>query len=244
MPDALVLVRGLVVGDDPRCEAITDGGLSEPVAAVSSLAFVVAALAIPVAVGLAGRRSATGMARRRSAARTTPREPARWTGVATFALLCAGVGVGSFLDHGPEPPLSAVAHGLPLAGVLAFVAADSLADLTGRAAGWLWWAVPTAVVTALIVPFPALADAAQVVLAAAAVAAPLGRALRRPDQRRRIVLALALLGAGAAIGRLSRAGGPLCFPDSIWQGHAAWHLMAAAALVVLAPVIGRRGGSA
>ena len=40
------------------------------------------------------------------------------------------------------------------------------------------------------------------------------------------------------IGSFSRAGGPLCVPASLWQGHAAWHVLAAAALVVLAPTIG------
>jgi hypothetical protein len=44
--------------------------------------------------------------------------------------------------------------------------------------------------------------------------------------------AAALLGlAGAlAINQLSRTGAPLCGPDSLLQGHAAWHVLTAAAL--------------
>ena len=41
------------------------------------------------------------------------------------------------------------------------------------------------------------------------------------------------VGTGAAAGLLhltSRTGGPLCRPDSPWQGHAGWHVLAAAAV--------------
>ena len=41
-----------------------------------------------------------------------------------FALLVAGVGVGSFIQHGPHPDWQAYAHDLPLAAVLVFVATE------------------------------------------------------------------------------------------------------------------------
>lgn len=74
-------------------------------------------------------------------------------------------------------------------------------------------------------------DAGLVALLAAAgsVAATDPDALRRP---RPLPLAL---GAGAvALHALSRTGRPLCRPDTRFQGHAAFHLLAAAALVTAA----------
>ena len=44
--------------------------------------------------------------------------------------------------------------------------------------------------------------------------------------RRRLVL-------GVIINGLSRTGGPLCRPESLLQGHAAWHVLSAASLAGL-----------
>jgi hypothetical protein len=43
-------------------------------------------------------------------------------------------------------------------------------------------------------------------------------------------LALAAAAAGAACWWLGRTGGPWCDPDSLLQGHAAWHVLTALAL--------------
>src|SRR5262249_23163372 len=45
-----------------------------------------------------------------------------------FGLLVVGIGVGSFIQHGPHPDWQAYAHDLPLAATLAFVAADAMSD--------------------------------------------------------------------------------------------------------------------
>ena len=75
---------------------------------------------------------------------------------------------------------------------------------------------------------PGVADPAQAALAVAVLA---GVAL--PRQRRVLRLqAVAILGVGGAVGTLSRTGGPLCYPDSIWQGHGFWHLAAATSLAI------------
>ena len=224
-----VLISSLATSA-PGCEPLSSGALKEPVAAVTSLAFVLAALVIPAAARHGDR----------AAGSAAPDGNARAPVVRTYAVLCAGIGIGSVVQHGPDPSWSEVAHGLPLAGMLAFVAADALADLSGRARALWWWVVPTAGVIPLLIAAPRTADAAQAALAAIAILATLARARARNRLRRRVALALALLALGAAIGTLSRAGGPLCAPESIWQGHAFWHVLASAALVVLAPVIGSR----
>ncbi|MCL3859746.1 hypothetical protein [Actinotalea sp. K2] len=210
----------------PGCEPVRDGLLAEPVSAVTSLAFVVAAALIV----LLARRSA-----RRSASDDTQRPPGPVTG---YALLVAGIGVGSVIQHGPDPPGADLAHDLPLVATLAFVAADSFADLARRPRTWWWWAVPSLALVPLILAAPLVADGVQVAVATVAVGLTLLRAARRPATRVRVLAAVAVLAVGATIGTLSRAGGPLCVPESIWQGHAAWHVLASTALVVLAPVLG------
>jgi hypothetical protein len=200
----------------PGCEAIADGFLREPVSAVSSLAYVVAAVLV------------LALARGR---RTPPRA------VPVYAALVAGIGVGSVVQHGPDPAWADLAHDLPLVATLCLVAADGVAALRGRDRSWWWWVAPTAALVPAIVLVPRPADVAQAVVAAVAVVVTLLRVRRTPAARPRVLVAVGLLGVGAAVGTLSRAGGPLCDPTSLWQGHAVWHVLSAAALVVLAPVL-------
>ena len=208
----------------PGCEVTRGGFLDEPVSAVSSLAFVLAGL---VVVAL-GRRHAAGAP-----------GPGRGRPVATYAALVAGIGLGSAIQHGPDPPWSDVVHDLPLLATLLLVAADAVAALAGRRCAWWWWATPTLALLPVVVLTPPAGDAAQAGIAAVAVALTLARARTAPRDRQRILWAVGLLAAGAALGTLGRAGGPLCVPASPAQGHAAWHVLAAAALVVLAPVVTR-----
>ncbi|MBC7291162.1 MAG: hypothetical protein H5T83_07485 [Actinotalea sp.] len=201
---------------------MAEGFLREPVSAVTSAAYVLAAIAVVV---LARRDRRAG----------APAE-----GLVGYALLVAGIGVGSFVQHGPDPAAADLLHDLPLAATLALLAADGVAAVRGtRRVGW-WWVAPTAALAPLIVLVPRPADVLQAVMAGVAVVVTLLRARRRPQERPRIAVALGLLAVGGLIGALSRAGGPLCDPDSLWQGHAVWHVLSAAALVVLAPLVARR----
>ncbi|MCC2309805.1 hypothetical protein [Cellulomonas chengniuliangii] len=204
------------------------GFLHEPVSAVTSLAFVVAG-GLVIIDGL-------------RAARAGNSPPGAHPGTVAYAALVAGIGVGSVIQHGPDPAWSDVAHDLPLVATLAFVAADSAAALAGRRRAWWWWAAPSIALVPVMAAAPEAADAAQAGIATAAVALTLARACATPRLRRRITASMGVLGIGAAIGALTRAGGPWCVPESVWQGHGAWHVLAAAALVVLAPVIGDPGG--
>ncbi len=203
----------------PGCAAASSGLLVEPVSAVTSLAFVVAGAVITA----------------RSRRRPRPDGAPSLTG---YAVLVAGIGVGSFVQHGPRPPWQDPAHDLPLVATLAFVAADAAAALAGRRRVWWWWTLPTAALLPVIVLAPRAGDLAQVGVAAVAVVLSLLRARSVPAARRRTGAALALLAVGGTVGTLSRAGGPLCVPGSLWDGHGVWHVLAAAGLVVLAPVLG------
>jgi hypothetical protein len=198
------------------CERFGEGPLGQPASAVTSLAFVLAGVLV-----LAGRRGAAGV---------------RWP----YALLVIAVGVGSVVQHGPHPPWQAYAHDLPLATLLGFVAADAAADLGGRRPPYRW--LPVAV--GLLVPVgmvpvvaagPVASSVVQGLLAALAIGLNLARGWVRPQLRRRLSVVLGLLAAGTLGERTS-----WCQPDGLWQGHAAWHVLAAAALWWLAPAIGSR----
>ena len=62
------------------------------------------------------------------------------------------------------------------------------------------------------------------------IARRVGRARRTPRGRAAYLAALAATAAGAACWWAGRTASPWCDPDSLLQGHAAWHLLGAAAL--------------
>ncbi|MEU2199141.1 hypothetical protein [Isoptericola sp. NPDC019482] len=142
-----------------------------------------------------------------------------------LGVLAALVGVGSVVQHGPAPSWNPVVHDPPLLGTYALVAADAVADLTGRRLRTWWWLAPTVADVGLAALWPGASVVAQGAVAAAAVVAVLLRAGARPRLRPRLLLALAVLGVGTLAGQLS---------------HPAWHVLAAAAIAVVAPAVGRR----
>ena len=117
-----------------------------------------------------------------------------------FALLVAGVGVGSFIQHGPHPDWQAYAHDLPLAAVLVFVAADAASDLTGRELSHRWWLIPSVAMVPVVAMGATASTIAQTVMAAAAIGGSLLRAVRRPVVRRALITALVIAAAGATVG--------------------------------------------
>jgi len=212
------------------CEAYRAGLLGQPVTALTTLGFVLAGVAV-----WAGRPAPAGYR-------------------AWYGSLVVAVGVGSFIQHGPHPPWQAYAHDLPLAALLGFLAADALRDLRAPAPSpaaapgrrrWAAASVPVAAVLAaagvapLVAAGPTASTIGQQLLAVLAIGANLWRARRRPRLRSVVVPALVLLAVGALLGTLGDRTG-LCRPDSLWQGHAAWHLLSAAALWWLTPAVGRR----
>ena len=69
------------------------------------------------------------------------------------------------------------------------------------------------------------------------VARRVGRGRLGPRRRAAYRAALAAAAAGAACWWLGRTASPACDPDSLLQGHAAWHLLAAAALACWAVAV-------
>jgi hypothetical protein len=203
------------------CERLVEGWLAQPANAVSSLAFVLVALVVPM------------LARRRSGVH----EPI----AVAMAVSLVLVGIGSVAFHGPGGPVSNWIHDASITILLALVAVVEI----GRWAGWTtrpivagWVVVSAAALTVELVR-PTLGDDLNPPLAVVAVLGimvPLvGSAWTRPSGRSKWVLAaLGLVGTGAVIMLLSRTGGPLCSPDAVMQGHALWHLFAATGLGIYA----------
>lgn len=225
-----VAVLSAVRTDDtpPGCEQAVPGFLREPASAWSSLAFVIAGVVIVVL----GRR-------RRRALEAAPAADVVEPSSTTFAVLVAGIGLGSVVAHGPNPFWADLAHDVPLLGTLAFIVADGVADLAGRRRVWWWWALPTAALTPVIHLWPDQGDMSQGLVAVATVLTGTLRGWRRPAVRRPVVVCLVLLATGGLLEILSRDG-PLCLPQSLWRGHAAWHIFVAAGLAALAEALGWR----
>jgi hypothetical protein len=161
----------------------------------------------------------------------------------SLGVLAVLVGVGSVVQHGPAPAWNPVVHDPPLLGAYALVAADAVADLTGRRLRTWWWLAPTLLDVGLAAWWPAASVVAQGAAAAAAVVAVLLRAAARPSLRGRLLVALAVLAAGSVIGELTRPGRPWSDGasfDVAFPGHAVWHVLAAVAIAVVAPTVGWR----
>jgi hypothetical protein len=156
-----------------------------------------------------------------------------------FTLLVSSIGVGSFIQHGPDPDWQAYAHDLPLSAVLIFLAADAVSDLTERELSPAWWLVPTGAMVPAVAAGSTASTAAQAAMATVAISVNLVRAWRRPAVRKGIVWALISAAAGAAFSSLADRS-VLCQPGSLFQGHAIWHVLAAAALWRLGALIGVR----
>jgi hypothetical protein len=184
------------------CERCRPGPIAQPVNAVSSLAFVAAGGPLV----------------------RDPRPLTRalgWAAVAT--------GLGSVAYHGPGTAAGRYVHDASLLALLGLMALDD----TGRATGWAPAAATVAAVPVLaaVGAHPVLTDAAQPLAGALAVAAGLVRSVRAGDGAGPRA-GLGLLGVGVGLHALGRTGEPLCRPDSWLQPHAAWHALAAAAVLL------------
>ncbi|KON71611.1 ceramidase domain-containing protein [Cellulosimicrobium cellulans] len=210
------------------CEYAGTAPFAEPLSTVTSLAFVVAGVAILVGARQAARRPDG----------TSPVAPR-----VTMGVLAVLVGFGSAVQHGPAPSWNPVAHDPPLFGALALVTADAVSDLTGRRLRTWWWLAPTLVDVAIAATAPQASTYYQWAVSVTAVGTSALRAWYRPAVRRRLVVTIALLAAGGAVSTFTRTGWPC--DTAGWfgvepQGHAIWHVLAATAMWVVAPTLGRR----
>jgi hypothetical protein len=198
---------------DSDCEEIRTGLLAQPVNAISSLAYVAGGGWVATRGVRSGRPDAVA-----------------------FGGLLGGVGVGSFLYHGPCPPGAQQAHDTSLAAALGVVVLDNAATISGGR-GPAPGVVQLGAAAAAAVPVLPRGRFTNPVVAVLGAAAIVTEVLSIKSTRRAAGPAAVAAGAfvlGAVINSLSRTGGPLCRPKSVLQGHAAWHVLSAAALAAWA----------
>ena len=193
------------------CERLRSGWLAQPANAVSSLGY------IAVGLWLLWRCRRPGVHR---------------GALVAGGLALVGVGVGSVAYHGPQPGWARLAHDGSIVWLGLVIVAHNIWLLTRdslrRAAAY---AFPC------VVALPLLAVTGQVALLTPVVVAAVivGAALAHPKATTELavtawrasagwmVLALAAYAAG-------RTGSSLCHPATVWQPHAAWHLLSAMSL--------------
>jgi hypothetical protein len=203
------------------CEAASGGWLSQPANAVSSLAYVVAGLWVMF------------WARRRA---DVDLRLAVGYGLAVFL-----TGLGSADFHGTQSPAASFVHDWGLSATLLFIVVLDVAMLRDweRARQWATClaAVVTVGVVLLVAPTLGAVLAGMVALAMVVVEGWVLVTGRRawwrpgaaPEAAAYSMAVLALL-VGVVAYLPSRTDGALCDPDSLIQGHAAWHVLTAVAL--------------
>lgn len=194
------------------CERIRDGLISQPANAASSLAYVGAGAAL-IARGA-----------------RAPKGRRAW--LVAFGAATAANGIGGVGYHGPGGAASRWLHDSALLATLGLMAFADVEHLAGDTA-WRRSALAAVAGGGLLAIAPDASTAAQVVLGAAVVAsegasyvARRGTA-SRSELRRRFGPLVVVGAAAVAVYTASRTGGPLCRPDSLVQGHAAWHVLTA-----------------
>lgn len=189
------------------CEELRDGLLTQPVATVTSVAYIVAGVWL-IRHRPAGERASQWLAQ-------------------GYSVAVVFVGVGSIAFHGPQWWAARWLHDVPIVVALAAVPCWDLAQserISPRRAWWCWLGVTVLVaVVAAAVPEAALLIGLPVGLAAIAGELMVRRELRTWAP----MLAVGTL--GAVVNLLGRTGAPLCEPESVVQLHGAWHLLTATA---------------
>ena len=213
------------------CERIVSSFLGQPTNSISSLAFLVSAAWI-VILAFRGERTTR-------------------VALFVFALAVAANAVGSFALHGPDPSWAQWVHDAAIMSVLLFIAVHAL----GRRRGWRptveigAYALGLAAVGLGLVAIHGASDPFAGTLAAGAVVGeiatvsgdrrtPPSVAPRSGGVARGVGLAAIALGGVAFL--LGQTGSPLCRPDSVFQWHALWHVLAAVSLLAYGYAISAR----
>lgn len=197
------------------CELVAAAPVAQPVAMATSLAYLVAGVAVAHRAGVRQIRALV------------------------YGIVLALVGLGSIVYHGPQPGWARWAHDLPIAVLFLVIATHDL-DLLGRL-GRRGWAAVTAIAVGVVgLVFAAVPEAAGpvtgVLVMGAIIAEVAVRRTRRSQgedivTRRRAPAVMAAVVPLALVAYLfGRTGSPLCDPDGLYQLHGLWHVLSAVAL--------------
>jgi len=217
-----------VVGDQCFCERDRGGLIRTPANTLSNFGFVAAGLGVATILGVERRR---GRHPRRGNLMT---ETDFYPGF--YACIVAFLGPASMALHGSLMSWGGVIDIVSMNFFIGFVLMYALQRLRGfgRSTFLAGWLAINAVLLALKLTIGRGSEAFGVV-AVLALAVELRIRATQPVQAAGGWLAAcaACFLLAFAIWLASHNGGPLCSPESLWQGHAAWHFLCAAATLAL-----------
>ncbi len=206
------------------CEAFREGAIRQPANTWSNLGFVVAGLWVTrrVRIDLASPVQQRNLI-------------SRFTGLSMlYAALLVGLGSGSMAMHASGTAWGGTTDVLSMLVYIAFPVAYAAVRVLGggaRAFAWLYAALSGVLGIPLVtgtLPFAGSTLYAWLIPVFAGL--ELWVCFRGPGGSRDLRwlgLAGSVFLTGLVIWRLSHTGAPLCYPDSLLQGHAIWHLLCA-----------------
>ncbi len=227
--DDCLVVAGGIERDNCYCERLRPGWVKQPASTWSDLAFVIAGLSM---LAIAGTEN-------RGTAGRNPMVNGSWM-ANLFGWIIIFMGPGSMYFHASFTDWGGFLDSTSMFLLLTFVVGYDLHQATrGSVWKWLSWIVAVGVLTLaliLVVALPAAATPVFITFAVSTGVFDLIIRLAAGLQRSWWWYAgfFSVFGGAMTIWILSGTGGPLCKPDAVlWQGHAWWHALSAAAMVFL-----------
>lgn len=194
------------------CETIGSGVFAQPINAVSSFSFSV--------IGLAAIWWATRVEGNERVVRIV------------FGVLMVLTGAGSVMFHGPQGTGSQFGHDVTFLVTVWFVAVINTAQAYGwrRSVEWGTFVVGGLVLSLALVLSPGLTNVLMVATVISLVVSDIVLHRRGRVSSSWYVVSLVTIAVAVAMFLLGRTGAPLCDPDSLFQGHGLWHVLAAISL--------------
>ena len=151
-----------------------------------------------------------------------------------FGVALISTGIGSFLFHGFDNAVAQFLHDITFLVLIWLLASINAAvALRWRAStGWVVTASGIVAFSVVLMVEPESTNIITIVTTIALIASDVLVERQGGIARRWWIASLAAMTIAAAAFILGRTGAPLCDPDSIFQGHALWHLFAAAAVAM------------
>ncbi|MCZ7533181.1 MAG: hypothetical protein M5U23_07225 [Acidimicrobiia bacterium] len=194
------------------CEVNNDGMLIQPVSAVSSLAFSIAGVVI-----LAWAQAVKGHER---------------IVRILFGFAMIATGIGSFLFHGYDSVVAHFFHDITFLATVWLLAIVNVSEVRAWQRFWEWLIVIVGIATLSVVLLvaPGITNILTIVVTVVLIASDFALNRSGGIARPWWIASLVAMGLAVALFLLGRTGGPLCDPGSLFQGHALWHALSAAAL--------------
>lgn len=227
--DDCLVVTGGIERDNCYCERLRTGWVKQPANTWSDLAFVVAGLSLLAVVGYENRGSGG----------VNPLVSGSWI-ASLYGWVIIVMGPGSMYFHASFVDWGGFLDSTSMFLLLSFVIGYDLHQAT-RGALWAWlsWIIAAGVLALALLLVGALPEAGTGIFIGFAVSTGVF------DLIIRLAAGLqrnwwwygsffGVFGLAMLIWMLSHTGGPWCAPDSVlWQGHAWWHILSAAAMLFL-----------